>query len=1122
MLSAISESFALTASKTCTYIKSAHVKSTHIKSACNKIEMGKHKQYLSRLLRIWGVLFLGLALQGFALPAFSQPIINSVSAPSEGSYDNTDHLEFVVSFSENIQVTPTDEGDYGFLVLALDSGNAYAAYQSHNSSTITFSYTPSNQDFDFNGIGLLGFQGLQVTNAAGFAANLNLGGVDELPKIEIVHGNTASLPSMDDYQPGDELIYRLRWGRITQIELSEGTPQLSITVGNNQYTLNGEATHQGEIVFRHVVTESDMDVDGIVTGELDLHGATIMGMLDGRNDTSFGSHELTVTNRTFINNGLISVTKLGETPSEVLVAGATIPRIENISVPGSGDYLIGDTLSFFVTFNQQVLSTDTASTVLRISLGQGREVQARYVSDSGAQDTWQFDYVVSAADKAANGIRLLALNSGGQYYDEGPTYAFSNWRDLVLNNVADGSGISLNVANTAQIVSVNVPDLKTYVTGDTLSITLNFSQDVVVDGTPLLYLTIGDTQVVAEYVSGSGTSSLTFSYVLASGLEGAKEISVDEFVLNGASVLSIAGVSVDEHLTNLDDQPPVIAQPQDLDINATGLLTSVSDLVAPTAHDAQDGDVEVHLDSSIDSHLMPGRHELIWYAVDAAGNRSEVRQSLSIHPLISLSKDQTQAEGAESRIQVILNGEPPEYPLTVSFGVSGSATEPGIEGEDHTLSSGSVTFLESDFEQSDFVESDEQNGSQAGSFSKDITFSIHKDNRTEGNETIEINLTGSGNFGTKTRHITTIAENNVAPNMTLQVSQGESNVLIIDQNSDLVDFTAVVSDANLNDEHTLEWTFSNDVTPIFVNELQRQLDPSSLVPGTYTVTVFVQDNGSPPLTHEVTQAYRIVDELQALTSQDSDGDGVSDVEEGWADDDLDGQPNYLDPITMDNVISETFEDGLAFLIESDPGLKLTLGERALANGGYGAQLNMEQLPEELQIPADSILNVSGYFDFVINGLSEFGQSVNVVLPQRAAIPADAVYRKFGDGVWFDFVEDANNEVMSAPGNEGSCPSPLSSAYRAGLNQGDWCVQLTIEDGGPNDADGLANGSVSDPGGLGRSASANEDSTNIDSSGNDSGKSSGGGIGLLLMLLFSLMSGRWIASRCSGLSGSGRN
>ncbi len=1121
MLSVISESCALRSRE--------NSLSTHIKSVYYKSSFSKRILTLGQMLRNWGANLLGLTLSGFSLTCFAfvgfaqsvdaQPIINSVTGPTGGSYDNRDHLEFVVSFSENVQVTPTEDGDFGFLVLALDSGNAYAQYQSSNNATITFSYTPSNQDFDFDGIELLGFQGLQVTNGAGVPANLSLNEVDTLPDVVIEHGNTASLPSIANYQAGDELIYKLRWGRITQIELMGGTPQLPVTIGANQYTLEGEATHQGEILFRHLVMESDMAADGLIIGELDLNGTTIMGTLDGRNDTSIGRHELIVSNDIFINDGLIPVTLLGDESSDVLVAGSALPKIKQVHVPGSGDYLIGDTLSFTVQFDQQVSSTDTATTVLKLSLDQNREVHARYASSTGAQDTWQFDYVVTAADKAANGIRLLGLNSDGQYYDEGPNYSFSNWRDLVLFNVSDSSGISINRANTANVVSVTIPYAKSYAAGDTLSVTLNYSQPVFVEGTPLLYLTIGDTQIVAQYVSGSGTNSLTFSYVFDSGVENVSGITVDELVLNGASVLSASGVSANEQLTNLDDQPPVISQPQSLDINATGLLTSISDLVPPTAHDTLDGDVEVHLESPESSLLRPGRHELTWVAVDAAGNRSEVRQSLAIHPLISLSKDQTLAEGAESRIQVILNGEAPDTPLTVSFEVSGSATGPDAEGQDHSLSSGSITFVESDFEQNDVEQSNSgQNGSGTGIFSKDITFSIHDDSQTEGNEIIEVSLTGSDNFGHKATHITTVTEANLAPNISLQVSQSEANQLIVDQNAGMVDFTATVSDANADDQHTITWAFSNGVTPNTVNELQRRIDPSSLASGTYSVTVSVTDNGSPPLSHEIRLTYRILDELQALTAQDSDGDGISDVDEGWADDDMDGQPNYLDPVAIDNVISETSADGLAFLIESDPGLKLMLGERALANGGQGAQINLAQLPEELQIPADSIVNVSGYFDFVINGLPESGQSVNVVLPQRAAIPADAVYRKFGDGVWFDFVEDARNQVMSAPGSEGSCPSPHSSAYRSGLNPGDWCVQLTLEDGGPNDADGLANGSINDPGGVGQAASTNAGGSNIDSNGSDNsddgGKSSGGAIQFLLMLLFSLMSCRWVASKYS--------
>ncbi len=46
---------------------------------------------------------------------------------------------------------------------------------------------------------------------------------------------------------------------------------------------------------------------------------------------------------------------------------------------------------------------------------------------------------------------------------------------------------------------------------------------------------------------------------------------------------------------------------------------------------------------------------------------------------------------------------------------------------------------------------------------------------------------------------------------------------------------------------------------------------------------------------------------------------------------------------------------------------------------------------------------------------------------------------------------------------GNCPAANYASYIQGLVVCDDCVQLVIEDSGPNDADFLRNGSVEDPG-----------------------------------------------------------
>ena len=127
------------------------------------------------------------------------------------------------------------------------------------------------------------------------------------------------------------------------------------------------------------------------------------------------------------------------------------------------------------------------------------------------------------------------------------------------------------------------------------------------------------------------------------------------------------------------------------------------------------------------------------------------------------------------------------------------------------------------------------------------------------------------------------------------------------------------------------------------------------------------------------------------------------------------------------------------------------------------------------LPADTskegVSCVGDCFDFRVTGVTSGGQ-VQIVLPLMAGIPANSVYRKYTAATgWKDFNTGGADSVKSAPfastgaGMPSSCPAPGAGAYTAGLTAGNYCVQLTITDGGLNDADGAANGTVVDPGGV---------------------------------------------------------
>ncbi|MFK5948221.1 MAG: hypothetical protein QM500_05585 [Methylococcales bacterium] len=111
--------------------------------------------------------------------------------------------------------------------------------------------------------------------------------------------------------------------------------------------------------------------------------------------------------------------------------------------------------------------------------------------------------------------------------------------------------------------------------------------------------------------------------------------------------------------------------------------------------------------------------------------------------------------------------------------------------------------------------------------------------------------------------------------------------------------------------------------------------------------------------------------------------------------------------------------------------------------------------------------IGGCFAFTVTGVT--GATEQIVIPLSSSIPANAVYRKLIAGAWVNFDDSGVDAIESAPGVIGDCSA--ATAYTPGLSQGDFCVRLTIADGGPNDDDGTpadltdADGTIIDPGGI---------------------------------------------------------
>ena len=513
-----------------------------------------------------------------------------------------------------------------------------------------------------------------------------------------------------------------------------------------------------------------------------------------------------------------------------------------------------------------------------------------------------------------------------------------------------------------------------------------------------------------------------------------------------------------------DDNPPVVTAPADVTVDATGLFTAV-DVGTATAVDSLDGILTATSDAP--THFSPGVHSVTWSATDNAGNTGTETQTVNVNPLISFGKSQVTAEGSAVSVSVLLNGPAASYPVTVPYTVSGTAS---TDGSDHTLSNGTVTIL---------------SGTKAVA-----SFTTVDDGAGEGTEQLVITMGAPTNaaLGSTTVHTIDIVETNVAPMVTLSAEQGAVPITTVVVADGQVTVHSAVTDSNPADTHSYDWSGSdNSLIDVDVADDTFTFDAATLSPGLYELKLTVSDGNAFDDAHLSLQVVAIA---PVLGASDSDGDGIDDVTEGYGDTDGDGVADYLDAVGSSNVIQVMSGQSDSYLMEVDPGLQLKLGTTAIWTGLGQAGITMNDVTDSGRGVADSnyVYN-NGMFDFSVEQLPVAGQTIRVVLPQRAAIPANAVYRKFVAGIWQTFVVDANNRVASAPGDAGYCPPPGDNAYTAGLSEGDWCVELTIEDGGPNDGDGLVNHSVVDPGGVATSV-AQPVSVTV---------SSGGGAGSLWLL-----------------------
>jgi hypothetical protein len=266
----------------------------------------------------------------------------------------------------------------------------------------------------------------------------------------------------------------------------------------------------------------------------------------------------------------------------------TAPMVQWVAANGPGvvnGMLVvhaGDTVRLSLNFSEAVNVTGAPT------LSLNDKGAAKYVSGSGT-NTLQFDYTVASGQSTPDlaiskynlsGVKDLAGNNvnlaGAPTQPAGTLAVRTSNAGKTSSTVNTTASTADTTAPTMQWVAANGPGVVNgngvVSAGDTVRLSVKFSEAVNVTGTPSLAL---NTNGVAQYVSGSGDSTLQFDYKVAAG-QNTSDLAITGFNLSG--VKDLAGNSV-----NLAGAPTLPAGTLAVNTTAATPLASTNLAATPTS-----------------------------------------------------------------------------------------------------------------------------------------------------------------------------------------------------------------------------------------------------------------------------------------------------------------------------------------------------------------------------------------------------------------------------------------------------------------------------------------------------------------------------------------------------------
>ena len=360
----------------------------------------------------------------------------------------------------------------------------------HGETGITLTYTVPT------GMGASPIQDSAGNDAAALVSQAVTNETPEMTAPTVSTVAIASTAGTDRfYVPGDRIEAAVTFSERVEVT---GAPQLMLEVGG----VGKAATYYGRgsgkvLVFSHTVADGDSDTDGveIEANQLALNGGTIKDAAD--------------------NNAVLD---------HQAVAADTRHRVDGVK-PGlaaTGGAVV-NLATLTLTYEEPLdgNSTPSAGAFTVAGGSQTRTVTDVEVSGSAVELTLD-----SAVDHGETGIKVSYKVPRGvmasPVRDAVGNAAVPLTNVAVTNETPDTSPPKVSTLSFSSDPGTN----RTYAAGDDIQVTVTFSKEVSVTGSPQLTLNVGGEDRTAGYGSVTG-AAVTFSYRVAAGESDTDGVSID-------------------------------------------------------------------------------------------------------------------------------------------------------------------------------------------------------------------------------------------------------------------------------------------------------------------------------------------------------------------------------------------------------------------------------------------------------------------------------------------------------------------------------------------------------------------------------------------------------------------